>query len=323
MSREEIRSRLSMPSILRSAARNDESIWNLGGLSVWQLARNVAGCAPEDDLFVRASGLAFDFLFALIPLVVSLLALFGLFASRSIQLQNDLLAFFADFLPSLAFQLLDNTTRVLATNPTGKALVIGFLSALWFASRGVASMISALNVVYRAKESRSWLKVHAISLALTLVISILVLSSLCILLVSGSVVDWIGKELHLASTMVALWKALEWPGAVSFMLFSYALIYSFGPDVDSKHWQWITPGSIFGVILWLAVSEGFRIYLRYVNSYTLIYGSLGALMILMVWLYVTALAFLIGGEINSCIERATMRSREADREPVSKLGDSA
>ncbi len=305
-----------MPSSLRSAARNEESIWKLGGFSVWELARNVFNDALEDDLFDRASGLAFDFLFALIPLLVSLLALFGLFASRSVQLQNNLLAFFADFLPSVAFQLLSDTTRMLATNSTGEALVIGLLSALWFASRGVASMISGLNVVYRTKESRPWLKVRAISVALTLVISILVLSSLITLLVSGSVVDWIGNKLHLASAAVALWKSLQWPGAVAFMLFSYALIYSFGPDVHTKRWQWVTPGSVVGVILWLAVSEGFRIYLRYVNSYTLIYGSLGALMILMVWLYVTALAFLIGGGINSCIERAAMRSREAEREPA-------
>lgn len=300
-----------MPSSLRLAARNDESIWKLGGLSVWELSKNVVMAALEDDIFERASGLAFDFLFALIPLLVSLLALLRLFTSRSIQLQNTLLTFFADFLPALAFQLLSNTTRVLATNPTGEELVIGFLAALWFASRGVSLMISSLNVVYAVKETRSWLRVRAVAVLLTLVISTLILSSLIFLLVGGSVVDWIGKELHLASAMVALWKAMQWPGAVLFMLFSYALIYYFGPNVPTKRRQWITPGSVFGVMMWLAVSEGFRIYLRYVNSYTLIYGSLGALMILMVWLYVTALAFLIVGEINSCIERASKRNQVA------------
>ena len=311
-----------MASSLRSAARNDESVWKLGGLSVWQLAKKVVLAAREDDIFERASGLAFDFLFAIIPLLVSLLALLQLFTSRSIQLQNTLLTFFADFLPSLAFQLLENTTRGIATNPSGEELVIGFLAALWFASRGVSSMISSLNVVYGVKETRYWFRVRAIPVVLTLVISTLVLSSLGLLLVGGSVVDWVGKELHLVSAMVALWKALQWPGAVLFMLFSYALIYSFGPNVHTKRWQWITPGSVFGVIVWLAVSEGFRIYLRYVNSYTLIYGSLGGLMILMVWLYVTALAFLIGGEINACIERARGRIHEAERVPLPDSGNS-
>jgi membrane protein len=311
-----------MTSIPRSATPREDSIWRLGGLSLWNLARDVIVGALEDHAFERASGLAFDFLFALIPLLVSLLTLFSLFAARSSQLQNELLTFFADFLPSLAFQLLNNTTRLLATNPTGEEILIGFLAALWFAARGVSSMISSLNVVYRAKESRSWFRVRAIAALLTLVISTLVLSSLGILLVGGSVVDWVGKELHLASAMVALWKALQWPGAVLFMLFSYALIYSFGPNVHTKRWQWITPGSVFGVIVWLAVSEGFRIYLRYVNSYTLIYGSLGGLMILMVWLYVTALAFLIGGEINARIERARARIHEAERVPLPDSGNS-
>jgi membrane protein len=311
-----------MLSFLRVFARKDESIWKLGGLSVWELAQQVGSGALEDHIFDRASGLAFDFLFALIPLLVSLLALFGLFASHSIQLQDNLLTFFFDFLPALAFQLLSDTTRMLAANPTGEGLVIGFIAALWFASRGVVSMITSLNVVYRKKESRSWLKVRAIAVALMLVISTLTFLSLFLLLVGGSVVDWVGEKLHLASAMVVLWKATQWPGAVLFMLFSYALIYSFGPDVHTKRWQWITPGSAVGVVLWLAVSEGFRFYLRYVNSYALIYGSLGALMILMVWLYVTALAFLIGGEINSCIARATMRRPAAEREPASELGDS-
>jgi membrane protein len=311
-----------MTSIPRAVARREVSIWRFGGLSLWKLGRDVIAGALEDHVFERSSGLAFDFLFALIPLLVSLLTLFSLFAARSSQLQTELLMFFADFLPSLAFQLLNNTTRVLATNPTGEEILIAFLAALWFASRGVSSMISSLNVVYGAKESRSWFRVRAIALLLTLVISTLVLSSLGILLVGGSVVDWVGKELHLASAMVALWKASQWPGAVLFMLFSYALIYSFGPNVHTKRWQWITPGSVFGVIMWLAVSEGFRIYLRYVNSYTVIYGSLGGLMILMVWLYVTALAFLIGGKINSCIERAPARNPEAVREPAKDSGNS-
>ena len=140
-----------MATSLRSAARNDESIWKFGRLSVWELGRNVVLAALEHDILERASGLAFDFLFALIPLLVSLLALLRLFTSRSMQLQNTLLTFFADFLPALAFQLLSNTTRVLATNPSGEELVIGFLAALWFASGGVSLMISSLNVVYGVK----------------------------------------------------------------------------------------------------------------------------------------------------------------------------
>ena len=291
------------PSI-RSGGQNYKTIWKLGGLTSWELSRCVLRNAIEDDLIGRASGLAFDFLLALFPFLVFLLAMFGLFASQSIQLRTGLLSYFAAFLPPLAFLLLKNTTEELAKTASGGRLTLGILLALWFASGGVAAMISALNVVYRVKEERSWIKARAIALSLTLVISILIFSALCLVLAGEIPIDWMGNELHFASAMVLIWKALQWPLAGLFVTFSYALIYSSGPNAQNRHWYWVTPGSVFGALLWLAASAGFRVYLRYVNTYTAIYGSLGALVILVVWLYVSGLAFLIGGEIDANIERA-------------------
>jgi membrane protein len=141
-------------------------------------------------------------------------------------------------------------------------------------------------------------------MGLALVISILILWALCIVLVSGNFMEWIARQLQFASVMIVLWKALQWPTAVLFVIFSYALIYNFGPDRKDERLQWFTPGSVFAALLWLVVSVGFRVYLRFVNNYTVIFGSLGAAVILLVWLYVTGLAFLIGGEINANIERA-------------------
>jgi membrane protein len=148
--------------------------------------------------------------------------------------------------------------------------------------------------------------VRAIALGLTLVISILILTALGIVIVGGDLVDWLGSELQLTSAMIALWKALQWPTAMLFVMFSDALIYTFGPNLLDKRWHWITPGSVFGAVSWVAASAGFRIYLQYVNNYSVIFGSLGELVILLVWLYVTGLAFLIGGEINANIERAAI-----------------
>ena len=293
----------------RNGVQNYKTIWKFGGLKLWELSRSVIRDAIEDDLVGRASGLAFDFLLALFPLLVFLLALFGLFATRSIQLRTGLLSYLAAFLPPLAFQLLKNTTEELATNASGEKLTVGILVALWFASGGVASMLSALNVAYRIKEARSWFKVRAIALGLTLMISIFIFSALCIVLAGGMLIDWIGNELHLASALVAIWKVLQWPAAVLFVVFSYALIYSCVPNAQGRRWYWITPGSAFGAFLWLAASAGFRIYLRYFNTYTATYGSLGALVILVVWLYVAGLAFLIGGEINANLERAVIEDR--------------
>jgi membrane protein len=289
-----------------STAKNLKSFRKLGGLTPWQLTRNVAGEIHANNFFGRASELAFDFLFALFPLILFMLTLFGLFASRSSELQHDFLSYFSDFVPPIAFELLKKTTAELEANAGGGKLTLGIVVALWFASGGVSSMISALNLAYRVREARSWLKIRIVAFGLTFTISILVLAALFIVLVSGRLVDWLGVELHLQPIIVVLWEALQWPAALFFVIVSYSLIYFYGRDPNERrHWHWLTAGSVFGGFVWLLSSLGFRIYIRFFNSYGLLYGSLGAVMILLAWLYLAGLAFLIGAEINAHIERAS------------------
>jgi membrane protein len=171
----------------------------------------------------------------------------------------------------------------------------------------MSSMIFTLNAAYRVRESRSWFRIRLIALGLTVAISIFLLTALLILLVGGDVVDWIGVRLHLKSMVVILWKGLELAAALLFVILSFSIIYYCGPSLGKRHWYWCTPGSMFGTFLWLAASGGFRIYLHFLNTYPATYGSLEAVMILLVWLYVAGLAFLIGGEINAEIERASAR----------------
>jgi membrane protein len=282
-----------------------KSIWNLGGLTPWQLTRRVVRYALQDDLAERASGLAFDLLLAFFPLLVFLLAIFGLFASHSVELRFDLLSYFADFLPPVAFQLLSHTIDELAENASKGKLTIGILGVLWFASGGISSMISGLHWAYGVKDDRSWIKVRVVAIGMTLFISIFIFSALSLVLVGGLLTNWAASELHPNSAMIAIWKVLQWPIAWLFVVFSYALIYSYGPNAHRRHWYWITPGSTFGALLWLAASVGFRVYLNFSNNYSAIYGSLGAMVILTIWLYVTGLTFLLGGEIDASIERAS------------------
>lgn len=289
-----------------STGKQFESIKKLGGLTFWQLTRKVVQGIGDDDLFGRASELAFNFLLALFPLLLLMLTLFGLFASRSSELQSSLLSYFAHFLPPSAFQLLKAITIEMAENATSGKITFGIVLTLWFASGGMSSMISTLDAVYRVRESRSWLRGRVIALGLTIAISVLLLTSLFIVLVGGHFSDWIGAKLHLTSVIVNAWKALQWVAVILFLNLSFSLIYYCGPSLDQRRWRWITPGSLFGGFLWLAASAGLRIYLHFFNTYAATYGSLGAMMILLIWLYVTGLAFLIGGEINAQIERATI-----------------
>jgi len=287
-----------------SMSGSDVSVWKLGGLSFWELTKRVGHAVDEADLLDYASSLAFNFLLALFPLLLFMLALFGLFASRSSELQTSLLSYFADFLPPSAFQLLYDTTNELAKSSSGGKLTFGILLALWFGSGGISSMISTLNAVYGVHESRSWLRVRATALGLTVAISILLLAALFILLAGGQIVDWIGTKLNLGTTVVIVWKAMQWVAAALFAIVSFWMVYYCGPSLGRRHWHSGIPGSIFGAFLWLASSAGFRLYLHFFNTYTATYASLGAVMILLVWLYVTGLAFLVGGEINAEIERA-------------------
>jgi len=166
--------------------------------------------------------------------------------------------------------------------------------------------------------------VRLIAIGLTVAISMLLISALGLVLVGGHGAELAGAKLHLGPFVVVLWKVVQWPAALFFVVISFSIICFFGPSVKEQHWYWITPGSVVGVLTWLAVSFAFRGYLHFFSSYSKTYGSLGAAMILLVWFYVTGLAFLAGGEINAQIEHAAAHrghpEAKAEGEKVSPGG---
>lgn len=290
-----------------STAEQISTIWHLGGLSIRQLAKKVFARINDDDLIGRAGDLAFNSVLALFPMLIFLLSVLGLFASRGSALRTDLVSYIYSVLPPAAAHVIDTTLREVMKGASNRKITFGIVLSIWFASGGMSSMISGLNGVYEVKEVRSWLKVRAISLALTIAISILVVIALIVILAGGYLVSTIGGFYGLHNEALLLWKVAQWPLAVAFVAISFSLIYYFGPDLKEQHWYWITPGSVFGVLLWIAASFGFRVYLHFFNTYSRTYGSLGAVMILLIWLYVTGFSFLLGGEINAQIEHAAAR----------------
>jgi membrane protein len=288
-----------------STAKEPESLWNLGGLSVWQLGRNVFDEILANDVFGLAAELAFYFLFALFPLILILVTLFGMFASQQVELQSRLLAYLAALLPPSAFELLQPIVSDLAANATGGKLTFGVVSALWGVSGGISAMISSLNSAHHVSETRSWFKVRALAVGLSIVISILLVTALFIVLAGSRMVDWLGAALGLHPLIVVAAKIVELPVALLFVGLSCSLIYHFGPNLKQRRrWLWNTPGIVFGALIWAGASLGFRMYLHFFPHYSAAYGSLGAVMVLMISLYVSGLAYLIGGEINAVIERA-------------------
>jgi len=186
----------------------------------------------------------------------------------------------------------------------GGKLTFGLLFALYSGSAGMTQLMTTLNAAYAVRERRSWIKVHLISVALTLGISILIIAALLLVVAGGYALSIVGQHFGINLAVYVAIKVVQWVCALAFVVMAFAAIYYFAPNVYEQHWYWITPGSLIGVIMWVAASAGLRIYLHFSNSYSKTYGSLGAVIILMLWFYVTGLAFLVGGQINATIEHA-------------------
>ena len=296
--------KFSAPDSVLTTGQQIESIWALGGLTWRELGRRVWGGIDRNDLLNRAYELAYNFLLAVFPMLLFLLGLLGMLAAEGSKIRTDLFYYLQLVLPPAAYDLLARTIREVTPSSTGGKLTFGLLFALYSGSSGMTQLMSTLNAAYEVREQRSWLKVHLISLTLTLAMSILLIAALFLVLAGGQMVASLGKSLgfNLAAWIVV--KVLQWVIALAFVVFAYAVIYYFGPNVHEQHWYWLTPGSVVGVAIWAIASVAMRVYLHFFNTYSQTYGSLGAVIILMLWFYMAGLSFLIGSQINATIEHA-------------------
>ena len=284
------------------------SLWGFGGLGLTDFLKRVWSEIQEDDVFGRAAQLAYYFLLALFPLLFFLTSVIGVVLGSGTGLRHSLFNYLSKVLPGSAFTLVDTTMYEVSAASSGGKITFGILAALWAASNGMGAITEALNISYDVKESRPWWKQRVIAIKLTIILSVLIIAALILLLYGGKIADWLAMHFGFSLAFSLIWKVVQWPLVLVFMLLSFAMIYYEAPDIRDQKWQWLTPGSVIGVIIWLRVSFGFKTYLHFFDSYSKTYGSLGAVIILMLWLYFTGAAILIGGEINSVIEDAQDRT---------------
>ena len=278
------------------------SLWKLHGLAPLELVKRVWAEIQEDDVLGRAAQLSYYFLLALFPLLIFLTSLFGIVLGKESELRQNLFSYLAEVMPPSAFQLIESTMLEISKASTGGKLSFGLLAALWAASNGMGAITEALNVAYDVKESRPWWKYRLQAIGLTVALSVLIISALLLVLSGGKIVESLATNFDVGSAFVITWKIAQWPIVLAFMLLAFALIYYFAPDLREQKWAWVTPGAVLGVALWLIASFGFRTYLHFFDSYSATYGSLGAVIILMLWLYLTGVAVLVGGELNAELE---------------------
>ncbi len=167
------------------------------------------------------------------------------------------------------------------------------------------AIIEGLNIAYRVEEARSWWRRCAVASGLTIAFLLVAAAALLLLLYGGRLSETIESQWDFGGSVARIWQVLRWLLVLSFVLMGFNILYVYAPNVRHRKWHWLMPGTVVGVSLWLLASAGFQLYLRYFNQFTVTFGSIGAVIILLLWLYLSGIALLVGAEVNSVIEGAS------------------
>ena len=294
------------------------NLWDFEGTPPLVILKRSAKSFMDDNLVSRAAELGFYFLFALFPMLLSASSIIGLLAKRASTFYVGLLNYLSIVIPHSAFQMVIDTFNQTANASTGGKITFGLAAALWSASVGFGAIQDTANIVYKVKETRSYLKAKFQAIVVTLLLSVVISLTLAVLL--GA--DYLDRRLlfesykHVATTEHILVQIAAWIIVLALLMVLFAIIYYFAPDLKTKCWHWMTPGAAIGIIGWLVASIGLRIYLHFFPSYSATYGSLGAVIILLTWFYITGLTLLAGAEINSEIQAAVTEKRLKEKGAV-------
>jgi membrane protein len=278
------------------------TIPGLGGLSVGELLRRFWRSFQDHAVTDTAAELAYYYLFSLFPLLFFLVTLAAYLPIQDAV--DEALVRMADLMPSQAIGIVTDQVQSLVREERPRLLGAGVLFALWSASRGVDALRRALNLAYDVKETRPFWHVQLLSIAVTIAGALLVPAAFAMMLLGGDLGAKVAAHVGLEQQFVAVWAWARWPTTAAIVMLAAALAYYFLPDVEQR-WRYITPGSIGSTVLWLLGTWGFSRYVDSFGNYNAMYGSIGAVVVLLTWLYVTAVAFVVGGELNAVIEHAS------------------
>jgi membrane protein len=264
----------------------------------------------EEDVLSRSAQVAFYLSFALFPLLLFLVNLFGLIIGQADDLKSELFSYLRQIMPYSAYVLVKDTILEVTENSSGGKLTFGLVIALWSASAGMDSMRIALNHVYKLKETRSWWITKLESLMFTLMLIFLLSFVLGIVFYGWKFLSLLLALVKLPIESIVILQIIQWITFIVVLFLTFGVLYRYLPNQKDNKCSWISPGSLTAIVLWVLATNGFRIYLLYFNNYDKTYGSLGAVMILMLWLFLTALVILIGGSLNKIIDDISSKNGE-------------
>jgi len=261
-----------------------------------------------------ASTLSYYFVFSLFPFLFFLTTL-AAYIPHVRASMDPLLARARTLLPAEAMTLVETHLHGLVARPRPRLLTLGLLAAVYSASRGVDGVRKALNCAYDVKESRPLWKTELLAFGMTVGGGLLVLVGISVLITGGDAGFWLARHLHIADAFVLVLRWIRWPLTAGVITLGAALSYYVLPDVKQE-FRFITPGSVIGTLVWFLASWGFSSYVAHFGSYNVTYGSIGGVIVLMTWFYITGFILLMGGEVNALIEAwASSGKRRGARAP--------
>ncbi|HWQ32022.1 MAG TPA: YihY/virulence factor BrkB family protein [Blastocatellia bacterium] len=290
----------------------------LGGLSLRELAVRSWRETTEDDVLSRSAELAYYFLLALFPMLIFLSSLVGFMPGAQEAILNAL----SRVAPGEAMALVSRTLHDVVKNSSGGLLSFGVLGTLWAASGGVVAVMGTLNVAYDVKEERPFWKIRLYAIGLTIMLALLVVGGTILIMFGDQLSEWLAAQFGSGPAVAVAWSIVNYLIALALLFIGIEMIYYFGPNLRQQ-WEWITPGAIFAVTAMIIASLLLSLYLRVAPGYSATYGSLGAVIVLMLWLYLLGAVILIGGEINSEIAHAAdkpMPQKESAGHPGAAQG---
>ena len=289
-----------------------KSLWDLRDVSVRHIAKRTWKATLQDRLLSIGAELGFWFAFALFPALVCATTIMGLAARSANNIYARLLEYLALVVPKSALGMVMHIFHQTTAHSSSGKLTFGLLTAIWSASVGISAVQDATNAVFKIVERRSYLKARLQAILLTFLVMFTLTLCLASMFAGDFASTWLRYHMHahfFGGSTVIFTRVCGWILATAFLGLSFAVIYYWAPDLRKRQWHWITPGAVLGVIGWLLVSIGFRIYLHYFDTYSVTYGSLGAVIILLMWFYITGLMLLLGAEFNSELEAAAMEAK--------------
>jgi membrane protein len=269
-----------------------------------------------DELTDWAAALTYYGILAIFPALIALVSILGLIGTSATKPLLDNLGSFA---PGPAHQILANALHGLTQSRSGAGIlfVVGLAGALWSASGYIGAFIRASNRIWDVEEGRPIWRILPLRLFITVLMLLLLAASAVAVVVTGPLADRVGKLLGIGGAAVTAWDIAKWPVLILVVSFMFTILYYASPNVRHPGVRWLTPGGVLAVVMWMVVSAGFGVFVANFGSYNKTYGSLGAIIVFLVWLWLSNVAILLGAELNAEIARG--RQIEAghpeDREP--------